>query len=296
MNAAPPVQDPTPPRSLTPVLDAAWRAAGYCLHPRVIGWSLAPLLLAALGSFAIMWFAWEPMVGAVRAFIDDWRLVDALLRWLDAHQAESWRSVLANGLLMALVLPVVMAVSLVLVAALMAPAMVRLVAQRRFPGLERKAGGSFWAGLLGSLGASLLALLLTLLSLPLWFVPGVVLVLPPLIWGWASYRVFSYDVLAEHASASEREALRRQHRLPLLFIGVLGGYLGAAPALVFALGAMSLILAPLLLPLAVFLYMLVFAFTALWFTHYLLAALRDLRSAPTSPHCKLGGAQSGSSG
>lgn len=290
MTAPVPISEPGPPRSLSPLLDAGWRAAGYCLHPRVIGWSLAPLLLAALGSFTVMWFAWEPMVSAVRAFIDDWRLVDALLRWLDAHQAESWRSVLANGLLMALVLPVVMAVSLVLVATLMTPAMGKLVAQRRFPGLERKAGGNFWAGLAGSLGASLLALLLTLLSLPLWFMPGVVLVLPPLIWGWASYRVFSYDVLAEHASASEREALRRQHRLPLVLIGVLGGYLGAAPALVFAFGAMSLILAPLLLPLAVFLYMLVFAFTALWFTHYLLAALHQMRACSTTLHSNQGGA------
>lgn len=268
------------PLSARPWLDAAWRAAAYCAHPRVIGWSLAPLLLTALGSVALMWFAWEPMVAMVRAFIDDWRLAEVLLRWLDAHRAEQWRSVIANGLLIALLLPVVMAVALLLVAALMTPAMSRLVAQRRFPDLERRQGGSFWGGLLGSLGATLLALLLTLLSLPLWLVPGVVLLLPPFIWGWASYRVFSYDVLAEHASRDERRALLRRHRLPLLLIGVVCGYLSAAPSLVFAFGALGLILAPLLLPLALFLYMLVFAFTALWFTHYALAALQQLRAAP----------------
>jgi Etoposide-induced protein 2.4 (EI24) len=261
--------DPLPARALSRVLDAAGRAAGYCLHPRVIGWSLAPLLLATLGVFGAMWLAWEPMVAGMRAFIDEWRLVDALLRWLDAHQAESWRTVVANGLVMALVLPVVMAVALLLVAALMTPAMARLVAERRFAGLQRRQGGGFWAGVAGSLGATALALVALFLSLPLWFIPGVVLVLPPLIWGWLSYRVFSFDVLAEHATAEEREQLRRAHRLPLLGIGVACGYLGAAPSLVFA--------APLLLPLAVFLYMLVFAFTALWFTHYLLAALQGLR-------------------
>ena len=111
------------PLSARPWLDAAWRAAAYCAHPRVIGWSLAPLLLTALGSVALMWFAWEPMVAMVRAFIDDWRLAEVLLRWLDAHRAEQWRSVIANGLLIALLLPVVMAVALLLVAALMTPAM-----------------------------------------------------------------------------------------------------------------------------------------------------------------------------
>lgn len=275
------------PLSATPWLDAAWRAAAYCAHPRVIGWSLAPLLLAALGSVVLMWFAWEPMVAAVRAFIDHWRLADVLLNWLDAHRAEQWRSVIANGLLLALMLPVVMAVALLLVAALMTPAMAKLVAQRRFPELERRHGGSFWGGLLGSLGATLLALTLTVLSLPLWLIPGVVLLLPPLIWGWLSYRVFSYDVLAEHASRAEREALLRRHRVPLLLIGVVCGYLGAAPSLLFAFGALGLILAPLLLPLALFLYMLVFAFTALWFTHYALAALQQLRSAKPMPLTRL---------
>lgn len=269
--------DPSAARALSPVFDAAGRALGYCLHPRVIGWSLAPLLLAAAGVFGVMWLAWEPMVGGMRAFIDEWRLVDVLLRWLDAHQAESWRTVVANGLVMALVLPVVMALALLLVAALMAPAMARLVAERRFPGLERRQGGGFWAGVAGSLGATVAALAALFLSLPLWFIPGVVLVLPPLIWGWLSYRVFSFDVLAEHASHEEREQLRRTHRLPLLLIGVACGYLGAAPSLVFAAGSLSLVFAPLLLPLAVFLYMWVFAFTALWFTHYLLTALDQLR-------------------
>jgi hypothetical protein len=118
-------------------------------------------------------------------------------------------------------------------------------------------------------------------------IPGVVLLLPPLIWGWLSYRVFSYDVLAEHASRAEREALLRRHRVPLLLIGVVCGYLGAAPSLLFAFGALGLILAPLLLPLALFLYMLVFAFTALWFTHYALAALQQLRSAKPMPLTRL---------
>ena len=41
--------------------------------------------------------------------------------------------------------------------------------------------------------------MLIVLSIPLWLIPPLVMVLPPLIWGWLTYRVFGYDVLAEHA-------------------------------------------------------------------------------------------------
>ena len=64
----------------------------------------------------------------------------------------------------------------------------------------------------------------------------------------------------------------REHRLPLLAIGVVAGYLGAAPSLLWALSALTVVLAPMLIPLSVWLYTLVFAFSALWFVHYCLAA------------------------
>lgn len=264
------------PQAGTRVLDAGWRAAAYCLHPRVIGWSLLPLLLAVLLTLGLSWFFWEPAVAAVRANMENWLVVDALRQRFDVKL----HSVIAPLILMAIALPVVMGLAIVLVAALMTPALTKLVAERRFPALEKLRGGSFWGGLLGSLGATALALLLLLLSLPLWLIPPVILVLPPLIWGWLSMRVFSYDVLADHASADERHRLLRELRWPLLAIGVVSGYLGAAPSLIFAFGALGFALAPLLMPIAIWLYMLVFAFTALWFAHFLLAELARRRGSP----------------
>ena len=268
------------PPTANRVFDAGWRAAAYCLHPRVIGWSLLPLLIAALLTFGLAWFFWEPAVSAVRATLEDWRLVEAALRWLEQLGATGFRSVIAPVITLALALPLVMALAIVLVAALMTPALTRLVAERRFPALEQRHGGSFVGGVLGSLGATLLALLLLLFSMPFWLIPPVALVLPPLIWGWLTYRVFAYDVLADHASVEERHQLMREQRWPLLGIGVLTGFLGAAPALIFAFGAMFIVLAPLLLPIAIWLYMLVFAFAALWFAHFGLSALQALRQAP----------------
>jgi len=114
-------------------------------------------------------------------------------------------------------------------------------------------------------------------SIPLWLIPPLILILPPLIWGWLTYRVMSYDALVEHASSEERRQIFREHRVPLLGIGVLSGYLGAAPSLIWASGAMFVAMAPILVPVAIWIYTLVFAFSSLWFAHYTLAALEQLR-------------------
>jgi hypothetical protein len=115
-------------------------------------------------------------------------------------------------------------------------------------------------------------------SMPLWLIPPLVLVLPPLIWGWLTYRVMSFDALAEHASPEERATVLRTHRLPLLCIGVLCGYLGAAPSIVWASGLLFAAAFFVLVPLAIWIYTLVFAFSALWFGHYCLDALAQLRA------------------
>jgi hypothetical protein len=87
-----------------------------------------------------------------------------------------------------------------------------------------------------------------------------------------------FDALLSHASREERIALGRQHRGWLLCIGVLTGYLGALPSLVWASGALFAAAFLLLIPLAIWIYALVFAFTSLWFTHYSLGALEALRA------------------
>ena len=115
-------------------------------------------------------------------------------------------------------------------------------------------------------------------SLPLWLIPPLVLVVPPLIWGWLNYRVMSFDVLAAHASTDERHALLKRHGRTLLGMGVVTGYLGAAPSLVWASGVLAIVFAPVLVPVAIWIYTLVFAFSALWFTHFALTALQALRA------------------
>ncbi len=269
------------------LFDSAWRAAAYCLHPKVILFSLMPLALIIGMALGLGYFYWEPAVDAVREAFDSWDLLSTLFGWLESIGASGLKSLLAPMVVVFLATPVLVVVSLLAVAMMMSPAMLQLVADRRFPALERLHGGSFAGSLFISLVSTVIALVVMLFSIPLWFVPPLVLVIPPAIWGWLTYRVMSYDVLAEHASKEERRTLIARHRLQLLGIGVLTGYLGAAPSVVWASGAVFIPLAPVLVPIAIWIYTLVFAFSALWFAHYALAALAELRAersaAPPAP-------------
>ena len=261
------------------LLDSFWRAASYCLRPRVILLSFLPLLLAGGLAGLLGYLFWEDALAGLRATLESWALLEALLSWLDRVGASAFRTVLAPLIVVALAIPVIVVFSLLMVALLMTPAVVTLVAQRRFPSLERRRGASFAQSAAWSLGCTAAALAAMVVSIPFWFVPPLILVLPPLIWGWLTYSVLSFDALAEHASADERRALMRAHRWPLLAIGVTTGCMGAAPSLLWAASAAMLIFAPVLVVAAVWLYTLVFAFSSLWFTHYLLAALELLRAA-----------------
>src|ERR1700693_5523931 len=93
----------------------------------------------------------------------------------------------------------------------------------------------------------------------------------------------AFDSLSEHASAAERRELFRRHRTWLLGIGVLTGYLGAAPSIVWASGALFAAAFVILVPVAIWIYTLVFAFASLWSSHYCLAALERLRAETAPP-------------
>ena len=258
-------------------LDSFWRALAYCVHPRVIALSLLPLLLTVALYAVGVYFFWENAIQGLQTWLSEWSLLEGLMHWLESMGFNHLRNVVGPLLMLLLSLPIVILLALLSVSWLMTPAMVLLVSERRFPQLERRHGGSFWRSVGLGLGASLMAALALAVSVPLWLIPPLFLILPPLVWGWLTYRVMVYDVLAEHASHEERMALIRRYRGWLLVIGVITGYLGAAPGLVFAVGAMAVVMAPLMVPLAIWIYTLVFAFSALWFAHFCLAALTDLR-------------------
>ena len=127
-------------------------------------------------------------VAGVRATLEQWALVLSFLQWLDSVGAGAFAAVLAPLIVVALAVPVIVVNSPAAGRLADDPALVGLVATRRFPSLERRQGGGLVQRHTVVAGYMLVALLLLGVSLPLWFIPPLVLVLPPLIWGWLTTR------------------------------------------------------------------------------------------------------------
>ena len=261
------------------LLSSFWRAVLYCLHPKVILLSLLPLLVAMGAASLLAYFFWESTQQAVLAMLDASVFVTSLAAWLAAVGLPALKTMLAPLILIVVLTPLVVVCTVLLVSTTMTPALVRMVAIRRFATMERRHGASFVASLGWSLISCVLALVATIVSSPMWIVPPLVLVLPPAIWAWLTYRVMAFDALADHASSAERQTILATHKGALIVMGLVVGFLGSTPSLLWSMGLMAIAMAPLLLPLSVWLYTVVFVFASLWFIHYCLAALGALRAA-----------------
>ncbi len=277
------------------LIDSFWRAVMYCVYPRVVGLSFLPLVLIVALSWGLGYAYWDTAVSSVRAWLEVSSWLTVVWRWLEDIGLPDLKTVVAPLVVILAVTPLVVVASLLAVALLMTPALARLVADRRFPDLQRKQGSTWLYGMVWTLLSLLLALGAFLLTLPLWLVPPLAMLLPALIWGWLTYRVMVVDVLAEFASTEERHVLMGRHRMSLLSMGVITGLMGAAPSLVWASGALFAAAFVILVPVAIWIYTLVFAFSSLWFAHYTLAALQALRQEPYTTASTAGTAASAAS-
>lgn len=267
---------------MRPVLIAFGRAVLSQLHPRMLLLTVLPFLASALIWGVLLWLFLAPLSGWLQTSLTGSggeSAAGAAFEWIGLGAINI---VLVPLLAMWALLPLMILTALVFVGALAMPVVVRHVGERDYPDLEKRRGGSFWGSLWTGLSSFVVFAVLWLATLPLALVPPLNLVLQPLLWGWLTYRVIAYDALAEHATRAEREHLLRMHRWPLLTIGAIAGLMGAAPALLW-LGGALLFLFPVLAAGAIWLYVLVFVFTGLWFAHYCLQALASWRAIQGVP-------------
>jgi len=249
------------------------------LNPRMLWLSLRPFLIVLIFWGLIGWIIWIPALAAMANFAITSTILSGIengFAWIGFSGVSEWAKPI---LLMMLLIPLVMMTLLVVIAFSSVPAVVKVVAsQTPYQGLVNKRGGSFVGSFFFTLWSCLLCLFLLMATLPIWWIPPFFAVLPPLLWGWLTMRLMSYDVLAHHASAEERADLLKKHRWNLLVIGIVTGMMGAVPTFFWAGSILSIALFPFVSFIALWVYSLIFIFAALWFTHYLLDALKDLRS------------------
>ncbi len=248
------------------------------MHPRMLWLSLRPFLIVSVLWGVLIWLAWTPALETLSTFLTtsiftSW--IQEGLVWAGFENARAW---IAPLFFVMLIIPLITISLLIFIAFSTVPAIVKIACrQSPFQELECKRGGGFFGSLVYTLWSALICLALVMLTLPVWWVPPLVAVLPPLLWGWLTMRLMSYDVLAKHASSEERDLLLEKYRWPLLCMGIASGMLGAVPTFFWATSALALVLFPIVSFIALWIYSLIFVFAALWFSYFLLDALKQLR-------------------
>lgn len=260
------------------VLRAYGRAFLAQWHGRVLLLSVLPFLLAGVLWAVLLYFGLQPMIDYVQALFqqhDGFRYSSSLLASLGLSAVKT---IVVPLIAILLLLPLMILSSLIFMGVAAMPAITRHIGRRHYAALEQRKGGSLLGSLGTALSASLLFLLLWLLTLPLYAWPPLAVAAHVLLWGWLTSRLMVYDVLADYASEEERVQLAEAHRWRLLLIGMVSGAAGALPGIVWLVGtAMTIALFPFLAALSIWLYVVIFIFTGLWFTYYCLEALAQQR-------------------
>jgi uncharacterized protein involved in cysteine biosynthesis len=242
---------------MSEITKALLQAFASLLHPRMLLLMIWPVLLALVLWLALAFAFWSQAAAWLQLQFDH----TAVIGWAITVWPLSLIAAHLGGILLALLfVPLVLITAVLIIGVFAMPAMVNLVAERAYPRLERRQGGTFAGSLWNGVVTLVWVALLVLLSLPLWFFPPLWPVLPILLFGYLNQRVFRYDALYEHATGWEMQTLLRRHRRELYLLGVVVALFGLIPLLGF--------LAPV--------------YGGLAFIHYCLARLAQLRDEPVA--------------
>jgi hypothetical protein len=266
-----------------PVLVSFGRAIYSQFHFRMLLLTFLPFVVSVVIWGVILWLGLNPMIGLIQGLFaeNNWFTVSSsTLSWLGLG---ALKTVIVPLIAMWLLLPLMILTALLFAGVFAMPAITKHVASRLYPELHERKGGSLWGSAWISISSFVVFIFMWIIALPLSIIPPLGFIIQPILWGWLTYRVIAYDALAEHADADEIKTIVHAHRWPLLLIGVITGAMGAAPMLLWLGGVLSVIFFPVLAALSIWLYLVVFVFTGLWFTHYCLAALAKYRAIGVVP-------------
>ncbi|HSO06602.1 MAG TPA: EI24 domain-containing protein [Pelomicrobium sp.] len=234
-------------------------AAGFrsLLSPRMLTLAMWPILTAVGGWLVLSWLLWDVWLGLFEGLI-----AASPMRGVLTDPAWGWvPESLGFVFMVVFLIPAIWLTALAIAAVFQMPAMLNHVAQRHYPALERKHGGTFAGSVWNALAAIGVVAVLWLVTLPLWLFGPLGLVVPILIAAYVNQRLFRYDALAEHASAEEFKAVLARAKPRVYVLSALAGLVQFVP-IVNLLGPI---------------------FIGLVFIHFFLRELAALRAQPGAP-------------
>ena len=165
------------------------------MHPKMLWLSFRPFLIVSIFWGVVIWLIWSPALEMLRTFLTasiftSW--IQSGLEYVGFDEARAW---IAPLFLVILLIPIIAISLLVFIAFSTVPAVVdSVVKQKAYEGLDRIKGGSFVGSFFYTLWSALICLALVMLTLPVWWIPPLFAILPPLLWGWLTMRLMAYDV------------------------------------------------------------------------------------------------------
>ena len=155
------------------------------MHPRMLWLSLRPFLIVSILWGCLIWLTWTPALAVLSEFLTNSLFTNWIqegLIWAGFENARAW---IAPLFFVMLIIPLITISLLVFIAFSTVPTIVKIVVrQAHYQDLECKRGGGLFGSLFYTLWSALICLALVMLTLPVWWVPPLVAVLPPLLWGW----------------------------------------------------------------------------------------------------------------
>jgi hypothetical protein len=260
------------------VLRAWGRAFLSQWHGKLLLMSVVPFLLALAVWAVLLYLGLQPLIDYLHALFSDHNLFSTSTSWLRQLGLGTLTSVVVPLIAMLMLLPLMILTALIFIGVVAMPVIGRHVGLRHYPQLEQRNGGSILGSAGVALGGMAVFIGCWILTLPLYFFPPLAVLVQALLWGWLTTRVMVYDALSDYASADERRHILAHHRWPLLVIGVVSGAAGALPGAIWLGGVMAVVFFPFLAAASIWLYVLIFIFTGLWFAYYCLDALARLRA------------------
>ena len=209
-------------------------ALGYGLinafHPRMLWLMVWPMLVSLVIWGVVAVVAWMRLAESLAAILKEW--LEPALGFIRLDFGDA-TLIAAHVILFLLFVPLVYVTALFILGVFGMQKMVDYVAERSFPQLERRRGGSV-AGSIGNGLAALGGMLgLFVLSLPLWLIPPLWPLIPLVVLTWGNQRLLRYDALAEHADKAEMARIFGERRTSLYTLGFLLALVAFVPLVQF---------------------------------------------------------------
>ncbi len=198
-------------------VSALTRAAGNLFDRRIIALVFLPMLGSLVVWMVLAWLFWDAWTGGLTAAMSS----TTVAGWLQGWSATWVIDYTAALVVLIAILPAMLVTALLITEIVAMPVIVKFVAERYHPGLQRAAGGT----LAGSIGNAVIGItvfaLLWIFTLPLWLTGIGAVLAPVLTSAWLGQRLLRYDALAEHASSEEFAQIVRNSRGDLFLLGIL---------------------------------------------------------------------------